>query len=312
MNTPVLNHPIVPPNGRRPHPIPAPVVVPKRRDMTLVIGIPCYDGFVISADSQETTGVKNHVRKLTVEDSSGYVLAVAICGETVAARTCSDLLSEAIRETKGPGILTARKVLRNALKTFYQGLPEFTSPNGSNQSDVQALIGYRDKKGIAQLYHASQGGFALQHAFVAIGMASGLANYLAARRFNRFGTYTVTTSVARHWARQIMSEGRADPSVGGNIETLSVRNQPPNGPPFFEVSEPNVQDTYLWGTYQQLLWAIENALNGRQAAASNHLERLAKTIRELAVASNQEQRPRTDEATTRTDTDSPAAGYGRF
>ncbi|MBX7186374.1 MAG: hypothetical protein K1Y01_14645 [Vicinamibacteria bacterium] len=245
--------------------------------MTLVLGVRCKDGFVIAADSQETTSTKSHVDKVVGFDAGDWQLVIGCCGYSVAVFAVADLIEQEIRRMDGPALADAESIIRERLREYAQ---DYMSPE--TRVELQLAIGYRDRNSVFNLWRSEGGHLAPVQNSVVMGTGQAVGNFAAEQLLPeaRF----LTTANAHHLAVQILRASRRDPYVGGDNCVWAVRRDH-KAKPFFDFGEPEFPYRYIWGLQELLGQAINSALSSDRAWREGILEtighRLSKIHRPL-------------------------------
>ena len=107
-------------------PIPRLAVKPKRRPVTLIVGIICKDGIVMAADSQTTwqTGKTWLTKKMTPVDHLQGRILIAESGSTITSGKTVEFIQEALSNPIALTDVTAPEIVRIAIRKTREQLRE--------------------------------------------------------------------------------------------------------------------------------------------------------------------------------------------
>ncbi|MFY9583183.1 MAG: hypothetical protein WAR21_01665 [Candidatus Acidiferrales bacterium] len=275
-------------DSRRPRPsVPRPK--PERlegvKQVTLVAGFKCRDGFVVGADTEVTHGpilFQGHkLANYYPDHTPVYDLIVGGAGNTAYLTMASQKIRDAIAALTEPTLANIKDEVQKVISGIYdEQICKLWGIGDPDCPTVSLIIGVEDQdKNIGLLVTENNAVFEVEEsAFI------GFGSYLAEHLSEKLWSSTLSTAATCHIAQQIFREAKGKGTyVGGNTEIIA-RLVKSDAEPFFNLTEKDYR--YIWGLEEFMLSAVRialskdldpNALNERIDLLTKRLKQLRET-----------------------------------
>lgn len=270
--------------------------VPRRKNMTLVAGFRCRDGFVIGADTEITFGSVNYQAAKLADyfgESSGYDIVIGGGGDSVFVDMTSQLIRDEIAALTSPSLKDIRTKIRETLLCVYNDhIFKHWSPGGRDCPYMGLVIGVQDASRNWELLQTDRNAISESPSgFAVSGSGSELAVNVIERVWGAGLSTAITVHVTQQLFREIKGKGYA---VGGNTQIIG-RRVARGAEEFFDVPEKDYR--FLWGMEELLLSSIRISLD-RENSELRIKERLNDIRRRLTRIRRATNSPRSRRADT--------------
>lgn len=282
----------------RRRPIPKPKLYRKRRNMTLVAGFKCSDGFVIAADTEITYGsVRFQSHKLANFYGQGksYDIVIGGAGDGVYIDATCQKIRDALANLPSPSFANIKAEVEAAISDLHaESLFKYWKPDDPNRPGVQLICGIQDQQKEWGLLQTDKDVVAETDAHAVAGTGAELAQYIIERLWMPGLSAAVTVHIARQLFREIKSKGIY---VGGNTEIVG-RRVTKNAEMFFDPLD-NINSDYrfLWGIDELVASGIRVALDITKSGKLLD-DRIADVTERLKAVRRDSEAPRSQQGDT--------------
>jgi 20S proteasome alpha/beta subunit len=232
---------------------------PKAKNMTLVAGFKCRDGFVVAADTEITYGAvrfQGHKLASYYGQTKSYDIIIGGAGDGVYIDAACQKIRDAVSALSLPTLANMKDAVEKAIATIHgDSIFKYWKPHDPDRPCVQLVCGIQDGQKDWGLLQTDRDAVAEADEHAVAGSGSTLAEYL----IEKMWLPGLSTAVTVHLARQLFREVKTKGSyVGGNTEIIG-RRVTKDAEQFFDVSEKDYR--FLWGIDELMLSGVRDALD---------------------------------------------------
>ncbi|HTS35381.1 MAG TPA: hypothetical protein VMH04_06900 [Candidatus Solibacter sp.] len=276
----------------RPRPIPKPKLYRPRRNLTLVAGFKCRDGFVIAADTEITYGVvrfQSHKLANFYGQGKSYDIVIGGAGDGVYIDATCQTIRDAVAKLSDTSFASIKAEVSKAMSGIHaDSIFKYWEPNDANRPALNLICGIQDQRKDWGLLQTNNDIVAETDAHAVAGSGAELAQYIIERLWIPGLSTAVTVHIARQLFREIKAKGI---NVGGNTE-IFARRVTKDAEPFFDpIDEKNRDYRFLWGIDELIASGIRVALD-RTKPAKNLDARIADVTERLQALRRDSEAPR--------------------
>jgi hypothetical protein len=248
----------------RPHPFPKPKLGrPKVKNVTLVAGFKCPDGFVVAADTEITFGsVRFQGHKLAdyYGQATSYDIVIGGAGDGVYIDATCQKIRDAVRALSTPTLTAIKTEVEKAISELHaNSIFKHWEPGDPDRPAVQLVCGIQDQQKEWMLLQTDRDAVAEADEHAVAGTGSTLAEYLIEKLWMPDLSTAVSVHIARQLFREVKSKGIY---VGGNTDIIGRRTTK-EAEQFFDISESDYR--FLWGLEELLASATRDALDCKKS-----------------------------------------------
>jgi 20S proteasome alpha/beta subunit len=239
---------------------------PKKKNMTLVAGFRCRDGFVIAADTEiQYSAVRFQTHKLAHYYGQGksYDIIIGGAGDGVYIDATCQKIRDAVAAMSTPTIGAIKSAVEQVIYRLHtDSFFKHWQPEDPNRPRVQLIIAVQDQHRAWGLLQTFDDAIAEVEEHALAGTGTFLAEYI----IERLWTPGMSAAVTVHLVQQLFREARIKgPYVGGNTELIG-RRVTKDAEPFFDQDDINSDYRFLWGIDELTASAVRVALDHTRSA----------------------------------------------
>ncbi len=276
----------------KPHPKPE---RPKAKNMTLVAGFKCRDGFVIAADTEITYGAvrfQGHKLASYYGQNKAYDIIIGGAGDGVYIDAVCQKIRDAAAALSQPTLANIKEAVEKVIAAVHSdSIFKYWKPDDPDRPFVQLVCGIQEGQKGWGLLQTDRDAVAEADEHAVAGSGSLLAEYL----IEKMWVPGLSTAVAVHLALQLFREVKTKGSyVGGNTEIIG-RRVTKGAEQFFDVAQKDYR--FLWGIDELMLSGVRVALDNTKSSQLV-LDRIADITARLTKIREDTDRPRTSTGDT--------------
>lgn len=249
--------------------------------MTLIAGVLCPDGFVISGDTEVTYGdLVVQGKKLSGSSAAPYQLVVGGAGDGDYLDQIKGDLLKHVASLHSPTVDDVARALREEIRAIHEDTI-FSQWSNSDPARprVELIVGFLDENKDRGLWKTHDFAVSEIAHYAFVGGGSFVANHVAEKLLSQ----GQRTAIVHHLLTQILLEAKTrGANVGGDTETWCVKNDVESCP-FFNAGTDG--KGYLWDLEGLLMSAIRDALEGNSQRLETKKTKIVAALDGLVAAS---------------------------
>jgi hypothetical protein len=276
----------------KPRLVPKPKPYRQRRNMTLVAGFKCRDGFVIAADTEISYGVvrfQSHKLANFYGQGKSYDIVIGGAGDGVYIDATCQKIRDALANLPSPSFANIKAKVETAIYDLHaNSIFKYWEPDDPNRPGVQLICGIQDQQKDWGLLQTDRDVVAETDAHAVAGTGAELAQYIIERLWMPGLSAAVTVHIARQLFREVKIKGI---HVGGNTEIVG-RRVTKDAEMFFDPIDDKSSDyRFLWGIDEIVASGIRVALDTTKSSKLLD-DRIADVTERLKAVRRDSEAPR--------------------
>ena len=267
---------------------------PKVKNMTLVAGFKCRDGFVVAADTEITYGAvrfQGHKLAKYYGQSKSYDIIIGGAGDGVYIDAVCQKIRDAVSALSQPTLVNIKDAVEKVIAAVHSdSIFKYWKPDDPDRPFVQLICGIQNGQKDWGLLQTDRDAVAEADEHAVAGSGSILAEYL----IEKMWIPGLSTAVTVHLARQLFREVKTKGSyVGGNTEIIG-RRVTKDAEQFFDAAEEDYRS--LWGIDELMLSGVRVALDYTKSPqlVLDRIEDITARLKRIRESSEKPRPPKGD------------------